>query len=117
MTSLQSEPGLAGRAPWPGRRGGGGDCPATSVCAGIVRRSLETPGWAVWRQNGAVASSSFLPACNYGVIAQSGIVGVDVYTQAVVQDVSGGERNAALRCQCPGQIWAQAAGSKFSMPS
>lgn len=31
-------------------------------------------------------SSSFLPACNYSVIAQSGIVGVDVYTQAIVQD-------------------------------
>lgn len=27
----------------------------------------------------AVPSSSFLPACNYSVIAQSGIVGVDVY--------------------------------------
>lgn len=34
-----------------------------------------------------LASSSFLPACNYSVIAQSGIVGVDVYTQAIVQGV------------------------------
>lgn len=37
--------------------------------------------------NGEVPSSSFLPACNYSVIAQSGFVGVDVYTHAVVQDL------------------------------
>lgn len=56
--------------------------------------------------NGAVPSSSFLPACNYSVIAQSGIVGVDVYTQAIVQDLGGREQNADLHCKCPGQIWA-----------
>lgn len=51
---------------------------------------METRDGVSWRLNGAVPSSSFLPACNYSVIAQSGIVGVDVYTQAIVQDLGGG---------------------------
>lgn len=51
-------------------------------------------------------AASFLPACNYGPIAQSGIVGVYVYTQAIVQAASGREQNADLHCKCPGQIWA-----------
>lgn len=42
------------------------------------------------RLNSAVPSSSFLLVCNYCVIAQSGFVGVDVYTQAIVQDLGGG---------------------------
>lgn len=69
-------------------------------------RAMETRTWDVWRLNGAVPSSSFLPACNYSVIAQSGIVGVDVYTQAIVQDLGGSERKADLHCKYPGQIWA-----------
>lgn len=60
------------------------------VCAGKCVRAVETRDGVSWRLNGAVPSSSFLPACNYSVIAQSGIVGVDVYTQAIVQDLGGG---------------------------
>lgn len=59
------------------------------------------------RLNSAVPSSSFLLVCNYCVIAQSGFVGVDVYTQAIVQDLGGGggeqkkkKKHANLHCKC-----------------
>lgn len=55
------------------------------------------------RLNSAVPSSSFLPVCNYCVIAQSGFVGVDVYTHAIVQDLGGGEPKADLHCKCLGR--------------
>lgn len=78
---------------------GGGD---TLLCAGMLHRDL------CWL-NGAVPSSSFLPACNYGMIAQSGIVGGDVYTLAIVQDLGGRaqkKKKANLHCKCPGLIQA-----------
>lgn len=65
------------------------------------------------RLNSAVPSSSFLLVCNYCVIAQSGFVGVDVYTQAIVQDLGGGggeqkkKKNTQICiANASGQIWA-----------
>lgn len=109
MTSLQSSEGLGEAmrlAPrLPGLclklqlRQGHGD-----VCRNVYRPWTLGVGM-FQRLNGEVPSSSFLPACNYSVIAQSGFVGVDVYTHAIVQDL-GGEQNADLHCKCSRQIWA-----------
>lgn len=76
------------------------------MCAGMFVQAVDSWRWDGWRLNGAVPSSSFLPVCNYCVIAQSGFVGVDVYTHTIVQDLGGGEQNADLHCKCLGRIWA-----------
>lgn len=61
-------------------------------------------------------SSSFLPVCNYSVIAQSGFVGVDVYTHAIVQALGGGEENVDLHCKCLSRIWAWTTVPQFFQP-
>lgn len=114
MTSLQSIPGLAGQAGGARAPGlGACNCSSSGLAAAGTRcvcRNVRPCGGDSTRDgqrlNGAVPSSSFLPACNYCTNAQSGIVGVYVYTQAIVQDLRGREQNADLHCKYPGQIWA-----------